>query len=210
MPIVELKILVKNGDTKMLNKEDKKDPTKIEFCSGMTWAKAEKWLKSNAHMLALGKDENGLAIAKTVMSYENIEVATAELTAKLALKANGLQRFAGMAVKIYGDLANELLERKDITEEGRKRAKTLKHAVFNMSSNTAWASCFVGPREFEWPIKMSKKMWADYNKRAGLANIMLFISIGGLEKESTTGLVAANGIMRFLQNGLEEKQKETV
>ena len=186
----------------------KKDPTRLEWYYGTPWHKVPKKVLGNAHMLALGKDKEGLV---AVQDFQNSlkqhgeEPAIAEFAARLALRKNGVENFTAMATGIYVDMAKELAQKKGLTQEGRKRVESLQFAATNMEQWTAWAGCMrISAFKFEWPVKMPEDMWVDLNKRAGLANIMLYLAAERLEKESTCGFVAAQGIIRFLKDGMQK------
>lgn len=189
----------------------KKDPTRLEWFYGTPWHSVAKKVCSNAHMLALGKDEEGLVVVQEFrksLEQHGEEPATAEFAARLALRKNGLNNFTAMATGIYVDMAKELAQKKDLTPEGRKRVESLLWSANNMEQWTAWAACYKSPGfKFEWPVRMPDEMWVDLNKRAGLANIMLYLAAQELEKESTCGLVAAQGIVRFLKEGMEANER---
>lgn len=183
------------------------DPTTLEAYSGMTWSQAARKLSGTVHMLAFGREDGAESVAKTFASY-GAEPAVAELAACLALRKNGMRSFTAMATGIYSDMAKELAQRNDLTVAGRKMVERLRWAVNSMEDWTAWAACYKTPGfKFEWPVRMPEEMWADLDKRAGLANIMLWLAAEALEDESVCGLVASQGIVRFLKEGLEAKEK---
>ena len=179
----------------------KRDATNIEYCAGMGWKKAEKWLESNAHMLALGKDEDGLQVARAVTG-SGPEAGTAVLSAFLALRKNGLPRFAAEAVGIYKTIAKEAARDERFT---RKRVETLAHRVHNLEYYVAFLSGSMSCSEFVWPLKMPVEMWAEMGRRSGMANVMMGISIRKLDERTTTEFIAASQMSEFLREGLKEK-----
>lgn len=179
----------------------KKDKTSIEYWAGKSWKAAEKWLKSNAHMLALGESKDGLQVARAA-DGSGTEAGTAVMAAFLALRKNGLPRFAMESVSVYKGIAKEALSDKRID---RKRAETLAHRAYNLEYYVAFLSGSMSCREFVWPLEMPAKMWADLGRRSGMANVMMGISITELNEGINTEFIAAAQMSKFLKEGLEGK-----
>ena len=173
-----------------------KDATSVEFCAGKTWAEAERWLRSNSHMLALARSRDGHDVAKS-FSESGEEAGTAVLAAVLALRRNKLGSFVREAVRIY----------KDVAKEAERRGSLPVKKVRELESNLAsleFATDMVegGPtRPFEWPVRMPDGMWEDLGRRCGMARVMLVLSLREMDESTTTELVASAAIMRFLERG---------
>lgn len=180
----------------------KKDLTKLESYDGMTWDEASDILSGSAHMLALGKDALGLEVAKTFSDY-GLEVGTATLTAATALKKNGLEKFVTQAVGVYKELAREIQADPKASLELKGKADTLAHEVYNMEFMVFFMG--KGHTGFQWAVKPSNEVWGNYNKRAGLANVMLMLAAREMNECGTCGQVATLGIMRFLERGSKGK-----
>lgn len=176
-----------------------KDKTSIEYWAGKSWKKAEEWLAYNAHMLAVGESSEGLQVARAVVG-SGAEAGTAVLAAFLALKENGLPRFAMESVNIYKGIAKEALNDKRI---GRKRAENLDWSVRNLEYYVAFLSGSMSCSEFVWPLEMPVEMWADMGRRSGMANVMMGISVMQLNESVNTEFLAGAQMSRFLHRRME-------
>jgi hypothetical protein len=184
----------------------KKDPTSIDYCKGMGWAKAGKWLRSNAHMLVLGESVDGLVVAKSFVESGE-EAGTAVLAAVLAMRRNGVPASVYVAVKTYEDAAKELARKDNLSKEGRRRVETLRLRTNQLDYYTAFM--YRPPRngKYEWPLMMPEEMWADLNKKCGMANVLMGLAIRELSESTTTEFLAMTEMVRFLKEGLETRRR---
>jgi hypothetical protein len=186
-----------------------KDWTKLESYAGMSWKKAEETLPGNFHMLALGKDrvdvKAGMEISQTWKDTGK-EAGMAVFLAHLVLRKNGSKILGGVAIALYQEVAEALSKDPKLTAAGRKKVETLKYRIRSMEEWAAWAAVYANNKGFKWPIE--PPFLEDVQKKAGLANVMLFIAARELDNESGTGLVASVHMAKFLQEGMEEYERQ--
>lgn len=135
-------------------------------------------------MLAFGEDTWAVEVTKTAIDYGG-EAGMSALVSALFVKRHGANSAATTAVGIYRDIARK---RKD---DG------LLCRVENMSYMVYFAD-HSGGKKLEWPMPWP---FEDDDRRAGQANVMLFMAAMKLADGETSEKVAALGIRRFLDEG---------
>ena len=108
-----------------------------------------------------------------------------------------------MAIEIYRKICISLMTPRT-KGKLRKRSETLYHELGDLESMVAFANNHCFTHSYYWPLKHEfKKRY----EKAGLANILLFLSCIELKKSGTADNVVASGIQRFLEKGLKKKSK---
>ena len=185
-----------------------KDWTTLEAYAGMSWAGAAKRLKGSLHMFAFSKDpetvEAGMEIERAWRETGE-EAGMAVFLAHLVLRKSGDSVLAGQAIEMYKEVASSLAANPKLTQDGKRSVELLRHKVSKMEEMAAWAS--VRPIAFEWPIEFP--FMDDLQKKAGMANVMLFLAARSLEVQNGSGILAAAGIVRFFREGMESHEGKT-
>ena len=181
----------------------KEKPKGLDVFKGMNWKRARRELDMNAHMLILGDKEDPRAL-RVVQSYRDfgIDVGMATLAVVLFLRQYGAPTAACEAVSIYRGIIKEIREKPDLKKDAATRLDNFEFQLGQMENWIYYSRPSSGKRE--WSLKPEFKT---VNERGGLANIMLYLSMLELvEDGSTTGLIAAQGIQRFMERDKEHKK----
>lgn len=175
----------------MKKKQQAKDWTKIESYIGLSPEEICQTVHTCGHMLAFGDDKWAVEIVKTFDGEMGEESGVAAMCCALFIKKHGAAKSAKYATEMYRKIAQEL-NRDD-----------LRNAVIQLE----YMVCFVDhgyKMDLEWPMKFP---FDSVSHRAGLANVLLGLSMRGLiDDGSTTSLVAANGIYNFLEDGMKRAE----
>jgi len=173
---------------------------KLTDFEGMSWADAEIALKDNMILLALSKDEDTRQCALTIKNYGE-EAATAILCATLFLKENGVQRTLKRGVSIYKGIISDY---KGVISGLEKDIKWLESQIRDIDDWLAWLRPAYSSTADVWPIPFYFK---NSDKRAGLANIMLWLGINKLDASKNAEKILEGTIVKFLKEGLERKNE---
>jgi hypothetical protein len=158
------------------------------------WVDVEKELESSYHLLTMTDDDDAVQVAKAFESH-GTECGMNCLAAFLHMEKWGTPRTTRRAVDMYIDV---------IREDGKWPGS---QDFQDMVSWTAWLS--TGPvNKLKWPLAPTK--WPKgLDKRAGLANVMLFLSAPHL-RFGNSQVIAQRSVMKFLVNGMKKSQALSV
>lgn len=174
----------------------KEKPRGLSIFEGMSWSRAKRELDMNAHMLILDENNDPYAL-RVVQSYRDfgLDIGAATLAIVLFIKRYGASTAACEAVRIYRDIIKEVRGNPQLKEEKVRKLDNFEFALGQMESWIYYSHPRIG--ELKWPLEPK---FEKVNERGGLANIMLYLSMLDLADEgSTTSLVAAQGIQRFIE-----------
>ena len=172
---------------------------KLEDFPGMKWAEAEAALKDNLALMALSDDKKTRECALAIRD-QGLESGAAILCATLFLKENGVERTMRRGISIYKEVLDEL------REQGRDISWT-EDRINEVESWLCWMRA-KGPRkdgDDQWPIKFP---FRNRDKKAGLANIMFWLSLSELDTGQNTDRIVAMIMGNFLKDGLERKRND--
>jgi hypothetical protein len=170
-----------------------KDWTKLESYIGLTPAQVIKRMRTCGHMLSFGNDPMAVEVIRTFNSEYGDEAGLAALAAVLFFKKHGSAKTAMAAVRMYEDISQEL------NDPGlRERVNNMSYCVYYVDHGFA--------KESDWPVKFPMD---EIGNRAGLANVMLGICIKELANGPTTHVLAANGIVIFLEEGMKKRKAKS-
>jgi hypothetical protein len=170
-----------------------RDWTKLESYAGLTPEEVIEMGRTHIHLLVLGKEEMGADIARTFQGEDGDEAGLASICAILFLKKYGARTTASVASDMYLEIAKE------------NKNDSLLERVRNMQGMFYFSVGY--KKNLEWPVKFPFK---ETGHRAGLANIMLGISIGELAEGSNVDVIAANGIVNFMDEGFLKRATQKI
>ena len=183
-------------------KKSKTSDSFLSKISSMPWVKAKKELQANIHMAAFDKGDVAQDVVETFQSKGGIKAAMAVLATHNYIKKYCALGAVYKAIQIYREAANMA----DKVPKLRERAKTLRHELSNMEYLVAFAGYVKPVEKVHWPFQ---PRFADFNEKAGFANVMMFLAARELAKnESTCFVIASSAVWRFLEEGLEQKKKK--
>lgn len=156
----------------------------IENFKSLSWKQARTTLQEQTHLLALSKDEDDFCVARTVKEY-GFEAGLGVLTAILFFREHGVADSIEMAYQLY----DRVFKKEDFPEV-RVRLQHCKYLTGFIRA---------GGTKAEWPLK---PRFRNLGRIAGVGNVLLGLALKELVDGGTCDVLAANGIVRFLQ--LEE------
>jgi hypothetical protein len=162
---------------------------------GMTWKEAQSELSVSLPLLALSDDITTRQCAKAIQGY-GTEAGAAILCSYLFMEENGVVRTINQGIIIYKEIL------KTLEDKGQDVSWT-RNQVQEMEGWMAWLRGGPACKAIEWPMKFP---FRNKDKKAGLANIMLWTGAMNLEGGNTS-LIAANAVTSFLTEGLKRKKK---
>jgi hypothetical protein len=148
-------------------------------------------------MLAFGLDPLAIEVVRTFNSEYGDEAGLAALVATLFFKKHGAAKTAMAAVRMYEEIVKELND-----PALRERVNNMSYLVYYVDHGFA--------KDSDWPVKFPLET---VNHRAGLANVMLGVCIKELASGPTTHVLAASGIVNFIEEGMKRhaaKRKNSV
>lgn len=160
---------------------------------GLGWNEAKRALEENLSLLALSDDEETRECATAIRDY-GIECGAAILCAVLYCEENGVDKTLSRGIQIYEDLIPRLKTQGSNTRLMESRLQNLRYWM-------AWIREDFHEKE-RWPLRFPCRKTG---KKAGLANIMLLTGIRRMPCESNSQRIVANFVVRFLQEGMEQK-----
>ena len=165
----------------------------------LTTKQVKEILRGSAHLFALTLNDN-LTMFVVNGVKESDEIGYAALLAALYLKRNGIAATIKEAVTLYKKGIS-------IKKKQGKDTTIIEDMLNEMESWVAWSSKYsvVPPSlEVKWTMNMP---YTKPEHMAGLANIMLYLSIKEAEDGCNTTMLATSSIMRFLDSQKERSKK---
>lgn len=158
----------------------------------MYWGKVRKEVDKNAHLYLFSREPELVEMAETYARF-GLEPALAVLCAYCYMADHGSKHTLGRAISIY-----------EMFVKQEKVSSEVHRMISELSCNAAWSISGHAPERLNWP-----KAWIKKERRAGLANIMIYVAAKDLIKGTTSDAMAAWAANKFL-DGLSEVAKKAV
>ena len=162
---------------------------KLKKLKNKTWPKLVEFMETNCHALALETTRYEMEAAKSVMAH-GPEAGAAVVVAALFLERYGAPRTAWKAVSLYESISDGL-----------------KYSLswVNLTNSLSWVGSKSLIEKLPYPVSGFPD-W-DRDKVGGLANVMMMTAAVEMSAGSTTEALAAHALIKFLQEGLRQKEQ---
>ena len=156
----------------------------------MYWGKVRKEVDQNAHLYLFSREPQLVEMAETY-ARSGLEPALAVLCAYCYMADHGSKYTLGRAISIY----EMLVKQEKVSSEACRM-------ISELSCNAAWSVSGRVPEKLNWP-----RAWAKKERKAGLANIMIYVAAKDLINGTASDAIAAWAANKFLTGLLEVGKK---
>lgn len=156
--------------------------TVLKRLDGMTWEELVDFMKVNRHALILETTSHEVEVAK--LANDDEEAGAALAIAYRFMEKYGAPRTAWRAYLIYEELS--------------PKSRNLR----SLRDSLSWVRGEHNVKNLPWPCGPVPD---DPERRGGLANLLFFAALSDMAGGSTTEIIAAEAIRKFLTDGMERK-----